>query len=145
MTDTDNPNRFPITTVGHSTRFGAENGPNPSEAAKKRNEQSNPTSVRQALRRLAGMEIEIGIPPTPQDIAAAFGNKGKKITMAQMVAYKKFTMAIITGDVKAMQQIEDSIDGKLVNTNINAEASVADLIAQARKELRNEPSDAGSD
>lgn len=133
--------RFPIATVGHSTRFGAKDGPDPSEAGKKSQEKiGNPMSVREALRRIATFEIEVGKPPKPQDIAAMFSRGGNRMTMAQMMAYRKFTKAIIEGDVKAMQQIEESLDGKVPNVNLNTETSLAELIAEARKELRDEQS-----
>lgn len=140
----DNP--FPITTVGHDTRFGAKNGPDPRAAAEKRNAMHpNRLSVRDSIRRLAAMEVEVGKPVSQRDIARVFGREGVHITLAQSIAWRKYQKALLDGDVKAMQQIEEAIDGKVPNQNINTEASLAELIAAARKEIRDESTDTGSD
>jgi len=132
------PKGFRIETVGHDTRFGAKNGPDPSAAAKKaRATGGSRASVREALRRIGTLEFEIGKPPTPEQISACFEMDGRKITFNQAIALQKYKQAM-AGDVKAMQQIEDSIDGKLANNQITTDMPLADLIAAARKELRDE-------
>lgn len=141
MSDEPKP-RNDVTKVSHSTRFGAESGLSPSEAGRISTEKhGSPASVRQALRRLASLEVEFGKSPQPEQISKIFGCETGKATMAQMLAFRKFTRAIKDGDVKAMQQIEDSLDGKLPTTNVNAETSLADLISAARRGMRDEGSD----
>ncbi len=133
---TDNPKIFDITTVGHQTRFGA--GQDASAAGKRAREMTGSNaSVRAALRRIGTLECDIERTPTAQEILDCFGSNGRKITMNQRIALRKYMLAV-AGDVKAMQQIEDSIDGKLANTTITTDMPLSELVAAARKELRDE-------
>lgn len=89
-----------IVEIGKNTRFGAPNGVNPKIARQKGNA---PWSVRNAIRRIAAMDVG------DFDL---FIRQPNNVTLAYAVAIKKFQKAI-NGDLNAMQQIEDAIDGKL--------------------------------
>lgn len=94
---TGNPN---IVNIGKNTRFGAPNGLSPKAARQMGNA---PWSVRNAIRRIAAMDF---------DDFDCFLKEPDKITLAYAIAIQKFQKAL-KGDVNAMQQLEDAIDGKL--------------------------------
>ncbi len=88
-----------IAEYGQRTRFGQKGGPDPSLLAKTR----NPSSIKAALRRIAAMDF---------DDFDCFLKEPDKVTLAYATAIQKFQKAL-EGDVNAMQQLEDAIDGKL--------------------------------
>jgi hypothetical protein len=121
-----------IATIGEATQFGAEGGANPSEAAAK----SNGGSIRGAVRRIAHMH--------PDDAKKLADPNSPQATMALIVAATKYQRAL-KGDVRAMQQLEDSIDGKLVEKQIQAETTLEELVTgsfehEQREESRAEES-----
>lgn len=120
--DLPNPN---IVEAGKATQFGAENGPDPVEAGKKGGHTGG--SIRASIRRLAAQDIDLTRNLTHTDIVKMFGRNQGKVSMAQALAAAKFQKAL-KGDVKAMAQLEDSVDGKLVEKRIEAEVTLADLV-----------------
>ena len=106
-----NPN---IIEIGKNTRFGAHGGVNPRKA---RWTGAEPWSIRNAIRRMAAMHIK------------DFENmtQSKELTMAQAVAAAKWKKAL-AGDIRAMQQLEDSVDGKLTEKKAEAQAALAYLV-----------------
>jgi hypothetical protein len=112
-----------IAIFGAATRFGAENGPDPVESAHK----AQPWSIRNSIRRYGLMSME--------ELQEAY--KDKRTKANELVAIRKFIKAM-AGDVKAMQQLEESVDGKLVETKVEVRAdSYADLLQQAEEARRN--------
>ena len=112
-----------IAVIGEKTRFGAENGPDPAEAAKK----AKPWSVRNSVRRLAAAKIVTKNGPSIQEqIESVFGEPGV-MTVAQLVAVKKVGMAL-KGNLAAIESITDDVDGKLVQKEVKATVSLADLV-----------------
>lgn len=102
-----------IVKYGERTRFGQPNGPDPSIIAKNK----NPSSIRAAIRRIAAMEVD-----QFQQVL-----KKREMTLAQAIAIRKFQKALV-GDLKAMQQLEDAIDGKLTKKATEACATLVDLV-----------------
>jgi hypothetical protein len=117
-----------IAKHGEATRFGAERGPDPAEAVNKRNEEfGHPNSIRGSIRRIACLRRS--------ELADMV--KDENLSMAQVVAVSKYQKAM-KGDVKAMKELEDSVDGKLVETKIEVKTdSYADLLQQAEEARRN--------
>lgn len=115
-------NKNPITRLqGH--RFGEEGGADPAEAARK----AAPWSIRNSIRRYGLMSME--------ELQDAY--KDKRTKANELVAIRKF-MSALKGDVRAMQQLEESLDGKLVETKVEVRAdSYADLLQQAEEARRN--------
>jgi hypothetical protein len=112
-----------IATLGAATRFGAEKGPDPVEAAQK----AQPWSIRNSIRRFGLMNLD--------ELKEAY--KDPRTKSNELVAIRKF-MKAMAGDVKAMQQLEESVDGKLVETKVEVRAdSYADLLQQAEEARRN--------
>jgi len=103
-----------IVEAGKKTQFGQEGGADPKEAREK----SSPWSIRMATKRIARMTVTE---------AKAMADRKNELTMAQAVAAMKFQRAL-NGDVRAMQQLEDSIDGKLVEKRVEAKTSLEDLV-----------------
>lgn len=101
-------------------RFGEPGGADPAEATL----EGNPKwSIRQAIRRIGTLtRAEL------QELA-----KDENLTMAQLVAVKKYLAA--TGsrpNIKAMDKLEDSVDGKLVERKVEVRTdSYAALVAAA--------------
>lgn len=112
----NNPNgHLPTLIPGNPKgRFGAPGGPDPSEAGKR-----GGGSVRAAIRRIAFMH--------PEDARDMIKRADKDMTMAIAIAAAKFQKAL-KGDTKAMQQLEDSIDGKLVEKQVKAETTLEELV-----------------
>lgn len=125
MAGNENSGRADIVKV--SKPFGTEGAADPSAAATKRNKEQNPSSIRMNLRRLAAAEFDITSPLTKEEIAKKFGRKGTEINGAQVLALKKFEMAL-KGNTAIMQQVTDDIDGKQVQATVEARTSLADLV-----------------
>lgn len=97
---------------------------------------SKPWSIRNAIKRVANMNAE--------EIAQMM--KDPNLTMAQLVALTKFQMATKGRNVKAQQQIEDSVDGRIVQASVSANISLAEIIAKSydKKYLESdEPDESG--
>lgn len=108
-----NPN---IAKYAEGHRFGDKGGADPVAAGSK----GGKTSIRKSVRRIAGMTVEHAMSLTDKEIL-------QKLSMAEAVALHKFKRAL-SGDVRAMQQLEDSVDGKVVEQRIHAEVTLADLV-----------------
>lgn len=131
-----------IIEAGKNTRFGSKDGADPSEAATKRNKEANPNAVRLAMKRLAASEFDIMQPLTAEDIAKKFGRNGTIVSGAQMIAVKKFQVAMKKGDPKILQQVTDDIDGKQVEKKMEASVTLADILAASHDEkFLSEPDD----
>lgn len=106
-----NPN---IAEHGKATRFGT--GRNSPHAA--RAKASDPWSIRRAMRLLAGMTVgELEELATNAD----------ELTAAQAVAIAKICKAL-NGNVRAMQQVTDDIDGKSTDSTVSTKVTLADLV-----------------
>lgn len=107
-----------------NTAFGSPGGPDPRAAQKASVAKAQETrSVRAAIRRFAGYTIE--------ELQSM--SRKRNIPAAHMLAIAKFQKAI-SGDVKAMQQIEESIDGKLVEKKVEAKVTLAELVLESYAE-----------
>jgi hypothetical protein len=97
--------------AGAGTRFGQPGGPNPRAATK-----NGPPkwSIRKALAHMAAQEVD------PNDRNAMRNLLGKNPTLAQVIAAAALTKAS-KGDMAAVNYATENIDGKLPQTNINAE------------------------
>lgn len=104
--------------VKYKKDFGSEGGADPSEAGKLGAKKTN--SIRKAVRRIAAMEVGFAMSLTEKQVM-------EKLTMAEAVALSKFRAAL-GGDVKAMKELEDSVDGKIVEQRVHAEVTLADLV-----------------
>lgn len=113
MTTTGNKN---IAEYGKGTRFGSDNGPDPSEAGRKG--ANAKWSVRNASKRIAALTV---------GEAKEMMGRMDELTVAQAVALSKFRSAM-AGDTKAMQQFTDDVDGKLIDRKVHAEITLADLV-----------------
>lgn len=113
-----------IIEAGKDTRFGSERGADPTEAVNTRNEDhGHPNSIRSSIRRIACLtQAEL------KELA-----NDPRLTMAQTVAVRKFMAACGKfPNIKAMKELEDSVDGKLVEKKIEVTTdSYADLLKQA--------------
>lgn len=123
----NNPNgNKDIALAGVNTRFGS-GGADPSAAAKKRNTEQNPSSIRLALQRIMATEIDITQPMTAEQIAKAFGRNGVKVSIAQAMAVRKVMQA--HKEWKAMDSLIDHVDGKQVQAVVEAKVTIADILA----------------
>jgi hypothetical protein len=102
-------NLSPDASIG--TRFGDPGGPDPRKATK----MGPPKwSIRKALAHMAAQEVD------PNDRNAMRKLLGDKPTLAQVIAAAALTKAS-KGDMAAVGYATENIDGKLPQTNINAE------------------------
>lgn len=110
-----NPN---IVEYGVNTRFGQPGGADPSAAARKSNKGG---SIRTAVRRIACMPVEQleGLLKSPK--------ARSRLSVAELTAIYKFR-AVMQGNVKAMQQVTDDVDGKLVQKQVNSDVSLEQLV-----------------
>ncbi len=118
----NNPN---IVEHGKSTRFGADGGANPSDAASFGNHRR--AQVRSSLRRLMG-HVTGTASPSASDLAKGFG-KGRRLdnlTVAEVMALHKVQQAM--KNPKAMDTLIDHVDGKQVEKKLEAKVTLADII-----------------
>src|SRR5436190_653334 len=116
-----------IAALGRYTQFGKERGHDPSAAACKKSREAHAASVRLALRRLAIADFDISQPITLEELVTKFGREGMAISGAQMLAARKFLLAL-KGNVGLLQQVTDDIDGKQVQATVEARTTLADLV-----------------
>ena len=103
--------RSDIAKDGEKSRFGQPGGPDPRAATKS----GVPKwSIRKALAHMAAQEVD------PNDRNAMRKLLGDKPTLAQVIAAAAITKAS-KGDMAAVGYATENIDGKLPQTNINAE------------------------
>lgn len=106
-----------IIAAGEATRFGQADGADPSEAAKK----AAPWSVRNSIRRFGLMDNET-LQEAMQD---------PRRTQLELIAIQKLLVAR-KGNIMAAQQIEDSVDGKLVEKKVEVKTdSYAAMVKEA--------------
>lgn len=122
-----NPN---IAEYGKDTRFGAPGGPDPKAAQKKSREKL--WSVRDQLRRIAAHEFEPGAKLTPDDLAGIFKSPNGKLTGAQLLAMAKFQQGM--KNFKAMENVTNDIDGKLIEKQKVATVTLAELVEGSYKD-----------
>lgn len=77
---------------------------------------NKPYSIRGSIKYLAGQQIDISNPKSINELLPA------KPTIAQYIAMNTLLKAS-KADMKAVEFATDQIDGKLANTNINADLS----------------------
>lgn len=133
-----NPN---IADIGKDTRFGADGGADPVEAA------STSHSVRKSIRRMVAAKIDSDVMDGKKKITGEiiareiFGNSKKELSFGEALAARKIQLAL-AGNARMMKEIEDSVDGKLVEKKVETTASsLAELInaaEQMEKEAMNE-------
>jgi hypothetical protein len=96
---------------GAKTRFGQTGGPDPRKVTK----MGPPKwSIRKALAHMAAQEVD------PKDPKAMLNLLGPNPTLAQVIAAAALTKAS-KGQMDAVNYATENIDGKLPQTNINAE------------------------
>ena len=100
---------------GKTTRFGQPNGPDPVEAQKT---SSKPWSIRNSIRRMSAMAF---------DDFKDMVSRPESLTVAQTIAAVKIQKAI-KGEIRAMQQLEESVDGKVTDKIAEAQVTLADLV-----------------
>lgn len=113
MSDSRNPN---IKEDNKATRFGEPGGPDPRAAQAMR--KSDAWSVRRSIRFLARQEVD-----PEQDASEAYKFNQKTVTRAQRIAMKTLRKAD-EGDSRAIDQVIDNIDGKLVQPTMNADMAM---------------------
>lgn len=135
-----------ITVYGASTQFGKDGGPDASAAARKKNTEQHAQNIRLALRRLAVADFDVSKPLTLDELVKKFGRDGTEISGAQMLAARKFLLAL-KGDARLLKQITDDIDGKQVQALVQAKTTLADLVNASvsleRQEAQTKQSEAG--
>lgn len=109
-----NPN---MAEINMGTRFGAANGPDPSEAAMK----AKPWSIRNAMRYWACQGYDL---TKPSNIDKLLVERGSQLTAAQVIALRAVQRAM-TKDGDA-QFVTENIEGKLPQTNLNAELDLSE-------------------
>jgi hypothetical protein len=121
------PNPNPVTRFKGRT-FGGD-GADPKEAqAKSREKMKENNSVRQAMRRIACHQFDTSEDAKPllkqiqQDIFPR-----RTMTGAQLAAITRFTQAL--KNWKAMQNVVEDIDGKLIEKKVEAKIGYAELVA----------------
>ena len=120
-----------IVEIGKATQFGQEGGADPAEAAK----QAAPWSVRNSIRRFGMMDNEM--------LHEAMNDPRR--TQLELIAISKL-LAARKGNIMASQQIEDSVDGKLVEKKVEIKTdSYAAMVKEAAElaKARYDPSNKG--
>lgn len=117
-----------LVEAGKATRFGQPGGPDPREARAK--VERNPSSIRTAIRRLMAREIDLNKPlpeqMTPEVRLKYLAGPNGKATEAMIMAMKSVTQA---GDsFKAMANIIDQVDGKLVEKKVETSMTLEQLV-----------------
>lgn len=118
------------------SRFGEEGGADARAAqAKSRAKMIENNSVRRMVNRIAAHEFDTGpdAPPIQDQIRGIFG---RKMTGAQMMAAARVAQGM--KNYKAMQNIVEDIDGKLIEKKVEAQVSYADLVAGSLDREREE-------
>lgn len=129
----NNPN---IVAAGQASQFGTEkNDP-------KKARESGPVdrySVRRAIKRITGAQVvpAMNIPDKHEReiafrdlIAKELGYDPIELSLGMLMAIKKYQMALM-GDVKAMESIENSVDGKLVEHKVETQVTWGELVEAA--------------
>ncbi len=100
--------------IGQETQFKkGETASDPRHSSQAGN--NKPWSVRMALKYLAAQEVD---PTDTQAINRMLANK--KMPLAHIIALKSLSKAV-GGDMRAIEFATDNLDGKLPQSNINAD------------------------
>lgn len=112
-------------------QFGKDGGNDPREAKQKQTEagQGNQHSIRNSLRRLMTQDIDVTKTPTAKDMAKMFGRSGTKIKMHEMMAIASVQQAL--KNFKAMENVINNVDGKLVEKQMTTNVTLADLVTKS--------------
>lgn len=109
-------------------RYGDPGGADPSESAKS----GKPWSIRNAVRRICAAEFDMSpdAPTVDEQIKKLFRGK---MTGGQIAAVRKFAQAM--KDFRAMENLTNDVDGKLVERNETTLKGdlAAELIAGRRR------------
>ncbi len=116
-----------IAEAGKATRFGQPGGPDPKAAREK---QVNPASIRMGIKRLMAREIDpdkdIASQMTPEVRLRYLAGPQGKVTEAMIMSIAAVKQA---GDnFKAMANIIDQVDGKLVEKKVEAQMTLEELV-----------------
>lgn len=118
----------PIAVYGEKSRFSKENQP--------KHDRKKAWSIKRSIRRMAGAKVKIVYDKegklkledlTVEKIAEMLGAGDRQLTMAELVAARKFRDAL-GGNTKAQQELQDAIDGKLVNKTLEAKVTLEELL-----------------
>ena len=119
--------KMEIAKYGEKTRFGAENGPDPSKAGRSSKPQHG---IRAHLKTLMESPIFADDPSKLKlsDFAKLFGlRRVADLTFGHISAIQFFKQGL--GNGKVMMALIDNVDGKLVQKNENKDTtSLADLV-----------------
>ena len=119
-----------IATLGARTRFGSEDGPDPSAAGRSSKPQQG---IRAHLKTLMESPIFADDPSKLKlsDFAKLFGlRRVSELTFGHISAIQFFKQGL--GNGKVMMALIDNVDGKLVQKNENKDTtSWADMLAKA--------------
>lgn len=123
------PNPNPIIHLKGKT-FGEEGGADPRAA--RASGPKDRYEVRRALRKIARHEFELDEDAKPMDkqMKEVFG--GRKLTGAEILAATKFKQAM--KNWKAMDNLTNDIDGKLIEKKVEAQVGYAELVAGSMQE-----------
>jgi hypothetical protein len=114
-----------IAVYGQATRFGAGNCPRAARA-----KASPPWSIRNAVRELAGVEVDIRLPVTVDLFLRTFDPMGSKHATGAEIAAAQYCVLALTGNnYRMLDRLTDMIDGPLPKEKVKAEPSLAELIA----------------
>ena len=120
-----NPNGNPlIVQYGEKTRYSKENQPT--------HDRKKAHSIRRALKQVARGEVNMDEdgklePLSNKKIASFFGVNHSRLSMAQLVAARKFKDAL-AGNNKAQQQLEDSLDVTIDEDDLGDVRTVGDAV-----------------
>lgn len=124
----DKPGNPNIVEYGKGTHFGKEGAADAQAAqAKSRVTMKENSSIRRMVKRIAAHEFDVseGAPPISDQIKAIFGKR--KMTGAQMFAATRAAQAM--KNYKAMQNLVEDVDGKLIEKKVEATVNYADLVS----------------
>lgn len=117
----NNPN---IANCGR--KFGEPGALTPKQASDKAQEMGGPYSVRNSLRRIAAHDFEADF-SKPADMVKEIEKKVfKEKKGAAFIAYCKFRQALT--NPKSMDSLIDAIDGKQIETKVEAKVSYEDIV-----------------
>lgn len=121
-----NPN---IAQCAIGYRFGEPGGADPSEASKMG---ARPYEIRRALKKIARTIFDVteGAPTFEKQVRDIFGGE---MSGAELAAVRKFMQAM--KDYRAMENLTNDIDGKLVERRIESRVTLAELVTGSYESL----------
>lgn len=97
-----------IAVYGQATRFGAGNCPRAAKA-----KASPPWSIRNAVREIAGLQVDMRKPITVEVLLRAFDPEGKRFTGAQLAAAQYCVVAMNSNNYRMLDKVINMVDGPL--------------------------------